>query len=149
MRARLSDAVIPRPRCGVAPVAGLVACGAVCGGGAARNVGAVGESELIGRRREMACLRGWLVAAAEGEPRLVLCGGEPGIGKTRLASELAEVASAGLGARVVWARRLRTVALRRTGCGGRRCRLVRSCRFRASMGVSWGGRTGASRSLTL
>ena len=73
-------------------------------GGAARNVGAVGESELIGRRREMAYLRGWLMAAVEGEPRLVLCGGEPGIGKTRLASELAEVASAGLGARVAWAR---------------------------------------------
>jgi predicted ATPase len=64
----------------------------------------VGEGELIGRRREMAYLRGWLMAAAEGEPRLVLCGGEPGIGKTRLASELAEVASAGLGARVTWAR---------------------------------------------
>jgi len=73
-------------------------------GDAARNVGAVGDSELIGRRREMAYLRGWLMAAVEGEPRLVLCGGEPGIGKTRLASELAEVASAALGARVAWAR---------------------------------------------
>jgi hypothetical protein len=72
--------------------------------GAARNVGAVGGSELIGRRREMAYLRGWLMAAVEGEPRLVLCGGEPGIGKTRLASGLAEVASAGLGVRVAWAR---------------------------------------------
>jgi DNA-binding CsgD family transcriptional regulator len=73
-------------------------------GGAARNVGAVGECELIGRRREMAYLRGLLAAAVEGEPRLVLCGGEPGIGKTRLASGLAGVASAGLGARVAWAR---------------------------------------------
>ncbi len=52
----------------------------------------------------MAYLRGWLMAAMEGEPRLVLCGGEPGIGKTRLASGLAEVTSAGLGARVAWAR---------------------------------------------
>jgi hypothetical protein len=73
-------------------------------GDAARNVGAVGDSELIGRRREMAYLRGWPMAAVEGEPRLVFCGGETGIGKTRLASELAEVASAGLGARVAWAR---------------------------------------------
>ena len=52
----------------------------------------------------MAYLRGWLTAATEDEPRLVLCGGEPGIGKTRLASELAELAAAGLGARVIWAR---------------------------------------------
>lgn len=69
-----------------------------------RNVRVVGGSELIGRRREMAYLRGWLTAATEDEPRLVLCGGEPGIGKTRLASELAELAAAGLGARVIWAR---------------------------------------------
>ncbi len=46
------------------------------------------EGELVGRQREMASLRGWLQAALEGRPRLVLCGGEPGIGKTRLAQEL-------------------------------------------------------------
>ena len=62
------------------------------------------QGEFVGRRRELACLRGWLMAAVEGQPRLVLCGGEPGIGKTRLASELAKVASTSYGAGVVWAR---------------------------------------------
>ena len=62
------------------------------------------QGEFVGRRRELAYLRGWLTAAVEGQPRLVLCGGEPGIGKTRLASELAEVALASYGAGVVWAR---------------------------------------------
>jgi len=62
------------------------------------------QGEFVGRRRELAYLRGWLMAAVEGQPRLVLCGGEPGIGKTRLASELATMASASYGASVVWAR---------------------------------------------
>ena len=62
------------------------------------------QGEFVGRRRELAYLRGWLMAAADGQPRLVLCGGEPGIGKTRLASELAKMASASCGAGVVWAR---------------------------------------------
>jgi len=50
------------------------------------------HGELIGRQRELAALCEWLDAALERRPRLVLCGGEPGIGKTRLASELAELA---------------------------------------------------------
>ncbi len=62
------------------------------------------QGEFVGRRRELAYLRGWLTAAVEGQPRLVLCGGEPGIGKTRLASELAKVASTSYGAGVVWGR---------------------------------------------
>jgi hypothetical protein len=70
----------------------------------ARKVAAVVQSDFVGRRRELAYLRGWLTAAVEGQPRLVLCGGEPGIGKTRLVSELAKVASASYGAGVVWAR---------------------------------------------
>ena len=41
---------------------------------------------MVGRGRELAMLRSWLAADAG---RLVLCGGEPGIGKTRLAQELA------------------------------------------------------------
>jgi predicted ATPase len=47
---------------------------------------------LVGREREVDALAGWLDAAVAGEPRLVLCGGEPGVGKTRLAEELAELA---------------------------------------------------------
>ncbi|MFF3559674.1 AAA family ATPase [Streptomyces sp. NPDC002574] len=57
----------------------------------------------MGRRRERAALSGWLDAALDGEPRLVLCGGEPGIGKTRLAMETAAMATAA-GAATRWAR---------------------------------------------
>ena len=58
---------------------------------------------IVGRRRELDALRGWLRGACEGGGRLVLCAGEPGIGKTRLAQELAGIALAA-GARVAWGR---------------------------------------------
>ncbi|MEU6340763.1 AAA family ATPase [Streptomyces sp. NPDC046977] len=63
----------------------------------------MGDGGLVGRRRERTALSGWLDAALGGEPRLVLCGGEPGIGKTRLAVETAALASAA-GAASCWAR---------------------------------------------
>src|SRR6266508_4357239 len=50
------------------------------------------RTALVGRDGELATLAGWLDAAGDGEPRLVLCGGEPGVGKTRLAEELTRVA---------------------------------------------------------
>jgi len=43
---------------------------------------------IIGRSAELAAITGWLDAALVGSGRLVLCLGEPGIGKTRLAEEL-------------------------------------------------------------
>ncbi len=46
------------------------------------------RSELVGRERELAMLSDCLDDALSGRPRLVLCRGEPGIGKTRLAQEL-------------------------------------------------------------
>ena len=56
---------------------------------------------LVGRGRELARLGGWLDRARDGAGRLVLCAGEPGIGKTRLAQELADRArAAGVG--VAW-----------------------------------------------
>ena len=58
---------------------------------------------LVGRAREMELLEGWLDAARAGSGRLVLCAGEPGIGKTRLAQELAGRALA-RGTAVAWAR---------------------------------------------
>uniref|UniRef100_UPI0039BF9B86 ATP-binding protein n=1 Tax=Lentzea alba TaxID=2714351 RepID=UPI0039BF9B86 len=52
----------------------------------------------MGRGRELAMMRTWVAAETGG---LVLCGGEPGIGKTRLAQELAGHALA-VGRAVVW-----------------------------------------------
>ncbi len=58
---------------------------------------------ITGRGRELGALRGWLDEARGGAGRLVLCAGEAGIGKTRLAQELAGTALAG-GAAVAWGR---------------------------------------------
>jgi DNA-binding CsgD family transcriptional regulator len=49
-------------------------------------------AELVGREAELAVLTDSLAAAIDGLPRVVLCEGEAGIGKTRLAQELLEVA---------------------------------------------------------
>ncbi|TDW81119.1 regulatory LuxR family protein [Kribbella sp. VKM Ac-2566] len=43
---------------------------------------------LVGRDRELATLSACLDAAGTGRPQLVICRGEPGVGKTRLAREL-------------------------------------------------------------
>src|SRR5689334_2424257 len=61
------------------------------------------DAQLVGRRRELDALAGWLEAARGGRGRLVLCAGEPGIGKTRLAQELAGSAAA-QGVAVAWGR---------------------------------------------
>jgi DNA-binding CsgD family transcriptional regulator len=65
--------------------------------------GSTATDRLIGRQRELATLRARLATAAAGSGRLVLCSGEPGIGKTRLAQELAGAALAA-GAAVAWGR---------------------------------------------
>ncbi|HSK59043.1 MAG TPA: AAA family ATPase, partial [Actinomycetospora sp.] len=66
-----------------------------------------GNGVLVGRRRELEQLVGWLDAARGGAGRVVLVAGEPGIGKTRLAQELAGRAQA-VGAAVAWARCVET-----------------------------------------
>ncbi|MGW1345889.1 ATP-binding protein [Kribbella sp. NPDC002412] len=58
---------------------------------------------MVGRRGELQALRGWVDEARAGRGRLVLCTGEAGIGKTRLAQEVAGVALA-QGAAVAWGR---------------------------------------------
>ncbi|TCO48511.1 putative ATPase [Kribbella antiqua] len=58
---------------------------------------------MVGRRGEVLALRGWLDEARAGRGRLVLCTGEAGIGKTRLAQEVAGLALA-QGAAVAWGR---------------------------------------------
>ena len=58
---------------------------------------------FVGRQREMDTLRTTLDDALSGQGRLVMLGGEPGIGKTRTAQELAKIA-AQQGGRVLWGR---------------------------------------------
>jgi tetratricopeptide (TPR) repeat protein len=58
---------------------------------------------FVGREREVTLLRAALAAASGGQGHLVFLSGEPGIGKTRLAEELARHAGAE-GATVRWGR---------------------------------------------
>jgi DNA-binding SARP family transcriptional activator len=58
---------------------------------------------FVGRGDELSALVGRLSAAAAGSGSVVLLGGEPGIGKTRLAEEVAAIAAA-RGMRVAWSR---------------------------------------------
>ena len=62
-----------------------------------RDIGHV----FVGRQREMAQLRAALDDALGGRGRLVMLAGEPGIGKTRTAQELAMLAEQ-RGAQVFW-----------------------------------------------
>ena len=62
-----------------------------------------GPGSLAGRDQELAALRGWRAEALAGGGRLVVLTGPPGIGKTRLAEELAGSARRN-GQRVLWGR---------------------------------------------
>src|SRR5919108_3663570 len=57
---------------------------------------------FVGRQRDLDELGERLAAAAAGRGSLLLVAGEPGIGKTRLADELARGAARSLGAGVLW-----------------------------------------------
>src|SRR5260370_20649245 len=59
--------------------------------------------EFVGGDRDLAELRAGLNDASAGRGRLFLLSGEPGIGKTRLAEEISNDASA-RGMRAVWGR---------------------------------------------
>src|SRR5271167_2094048 len=61
------------------------------------------RNSFVGRARELAELRKAVDELRTDRTRLFLVSGEPGIGKTRLAEEIAGVAS-GSDARVVWGR---------------------------------------------
>lgn len=62
-----------------------------------------GSASFIGRAAELELLRQGWERAAGGQGGLVLCAGEPGIGKTRTAEELAQHVSA-QGGKVLWGR---------------------------------------------
>lgn len=51
------------------------------------------RAAFVGRDSELSSLAEYLEAALDGHPSVVLCRGEPGIGKTRLAQELAALAA--------------------------------------------------------
>jgi len=63
---------------------------------------ATAHAPLVGRDRHLGLLRQWLDDAVAGRAGAVVLSGEAGIGKTRLAEELASQATAG-GVTVVWA----------------------------------------------
>jgi predicted ATPase len=67
------------------------------------SVVARGSSIFVGRDDELQVLRSALRDALSDQGRLVLLAGEPGIGKSRLADEIAEEAR-GKGATVLWGR---------------------------------------------
>jgi len=56
---------------------------------------------FVGRQRELAELKSALAEVLSGHGRMVMVAGEPGIGKTRVARELASYAEA-QGAQVMW-----------------------------------------------
>lgn len=58
---------------------------------------------LVGYERELGALEDYLESAVAGQGSVALLAGDPGVGKTRLASELSSVANA-RGARIVWGR---------------------------------------------
>jgi DNA-binding winged helix-turn-helix (wHTH) protein len=64
---------------------------------------AAASSDFLCRDRELALARDALLESLAGRGQLLLLTGEPGIGKTRLAAELARIAR-GRGARVCWGR---------------------------------------------
>ena len=64
---------------------------------------APGQSDFVGRGESLAVLQTAAASAGDGQGRLVLVCGEPGIGKTRLAEEFARHAE-DQGALVLWGR---------------------------------------------
>lgn len=78
-------------------------CGQIRVSGEPRSIGFVSVTTLSGRSTELAQLRGWLARAVGGQPQVVVCSGEAGIGKTRLLEALSDEAEAD-GAQVLWAR---------------------------------------------
>ena len=66
------------------------------------------DATFVGRDGELATLRGWFTeTVAAGGPTLVVITGEAGIGKTRVAGELATRAHDETGAQVLWGRTVR------------------------------------------
>ena len=87
---------------------------------ATRGDGAFPREPVLGRGEQLGELRSGLDAAFNGRGVVFMIGGEAGIGKSRLADELAQDALR-RGARVVWGRCWEAGGHRRTGRGYRSC----------------------------
>ncbi|MFL5911074.1 MAG: BTAD domain-containing putative transcriptional regulator, partial [Gaiellaceae bacterium] len=70
---------------------------------AADGAASDGRGDFVGREEELRRATGWIGDAIAGRGRLVLVGGEPGIGKSRLLAQLGDRAAA-RGVRVLWGR---------------------------------------------
>ena len=98
--ARRGGGIVNCPRCGRDNRVGAAFCD---GCGHALSTGRVPGGTFVGRSDELLALDEALTRAGAGQGRLFLVGGEPGIGKSRLAQECA-IRAAGLGFRVLWGR---------------------------------------------
>jgi len=95
------------------------------------------SADFVGRQREMAELNVALDEAIFGRGRLVMLAGEPGIGKTRTAQELADIAEE-RGARVLWGRCLEQHGSPHTGPGSRPYAPTFGSVKRSSCVLRWG-----------
>jgi tetratricopeptide (TPR) repeat protein len=71
--------------------------------GRGHELGAMADGLFVGRQKELAQLQAMLADVSSEQGRLVMLAGEPGIGKTRTAQELATYADY-TGAQVLWGR---------------------------------------------
>jgi predicted ATPase len=78
---------------------------------------------FVGRQREMGELKTALEDALSGQGRLVMLAGEPGIGKTRLAQEVADYAQQ-RGVRALWGRCHSSQGPPHTGPGSKSSALI-------------------------
>ncbi len=101
-------------------------CSTVCSSVGVYGCAVEGDTSqrMVGRDRELARVTSYLDDALAGRGRLVLCTGEAGVGKTRLAEEVAALAAA-RGVPVAWpgGRPGQFAALRAVAgdAGGARC----------------------------
>lgn len=91
---------MPCPRCGCVTRKDAVFCGE-CGAHLIEST--IPQDAFIGRRTELAALDAALERVLAGQGRILLLSGDPGIGKTRTAQELAARAES-QGMRVLWGR---------------------------------------------
>ena len=87
-------AAVPAPAAPAASATLSATPGATAATPAATPVGPASPWPLLGRDDELRAMRGALTAVRQGHPGFVVLTGEPGIGKSRLAAEIASLARA-------------------------------------------------------